>query len=381
MGPVVGSMHDKDKYFMKVALCCDVLDQRVSGMGIALEGFLNEVIEKGLCETFSLFHGRPFPPDFLSSFREIVIQRRPGAGGGLVWSELAIPRSKEIVAHDIVHWTNQILPPIYIKAPLVISVWDLAHLNFREKGEGIFSAKIKYGIILRAALRRAKRIICHSEYIAQEVAERFRIKDSKIEVIYPALNQSFKSEIQCDYVPDDSGYILYVGTNQVRKNVSLLIDAYSLLVKRGIKNKLFLMCSFSSAECHRLKEKLSFSGVPPERVVIKQNVSSLEMKGIYRSSAVLAFPSLYEGFGLPLLEAMAFGLPVVALNKGTMKEVVADAGILVGTPNPHEFAEALYQLLQSSSNIAMYSARSKQRADMFKWDVAVDKTMRVYSSL
>ena len=366
---------------MKVALSCDVLDHGVSGMGLALEGFLNEVVEKGRCETFSLLHSKPFPPDYLNSFREIVIQRRQGTGGGLLWSEFAVPMSKVIATHDIVHWTNQILPPLYIKVPLVVSVWDLAHLNFREKGEGAFSAKIKYGVILRAALHRAARIICHSEYIAQEVAERFRIKDCKIEVIYPALNRSFKREIQCNSVPDDSGYILYVGTNQVRKNVSLLIDAYSLLVKRGIKNKLFLKCPFSPSEIQNLKQKLSLSAIPPDWVVIKQQVSSLELNEIYRSSAVLAFPSLYEGFGLPLLEAMAFGLPVVALNKGAMKEVVADAGILVETPNSHEFAETLYQLLQSSSDIALYSARSKQRADMFRWDVAVDKTMSVYSSL
>jgi glycosyltransferase involved in cell wall biosynthesis len=96
---------------------------------------------------------------------------------------------------------------------------------------------------------------------------------------------------------------------------------------------------------------------------------------------VLAYPSLYEGFGLPLLEAMAFGLPVVALNKGTMKEVVADAGLLIETTNPMEFADALYQLLQSPSEMAFYSARSKLRAGMFSWDVAVNKTMRVYSSL
>jgi len=374
-------MHGEDKYFMRVVLGCDVLDHGVSGMRFALEGFLNEVVEKGIFETFSLLHSKPFPPDYLNKFREIVIQRRWGFGGGLMWSELTVPKNKEIATHDIVHWTNQILPPVYIKIPLVVSVWDLAHLNFREGREGAFSAQVKYGLILRAALSKAARIICHSEYIAQEVAERFRIKDSKIEVIYPALNQSFKSEIRCDYVPDDSGYILYVGTSQVRKNVSLLIDAYLLLVKRGVKNKLFLKCSFSPSEILGLKEKLSLSGIPPDRVVIKQKVSSLELNDIYRSSAVLAFPSLYEGFGLPLLEAMAFGLPIVALNRGAMKEVVSDAGILVGTPNPHEFAEALYQLLQSSSDMALCSARSKQRADMFRWDVAVDKTMSVYSSL
>jgi len=366
---------------MKVALNCDVLDNGVSGMGLALEGFLNEVDDKGCSDNFTLLHSKPFSSGYLNDFREIIIQRSQGFGGGLIWSELSVPKNKEIATHDIVHWTNQILPPMYIKVPLVISVWDLAHLNFREDGVSHISAYIKYNIILRIALRKAARIICHSEFIAEEVKERFQIKDSKLEVIYPALNQAFKRDAQGDCLADGSGYILYVGTNQLRKNVSLLVEAYSLLVKRGVKNKLFLKCSFSSAEMLSLKEKLFYLGVPPENVVIKQKVSSLELNNIYRSSAVLAYPSLYEGFGLPLLEAMSFGLPVVALNMGTMKEVVSDAGLLVDVPSAHEFSEALYQLLQSSSDLALFSEKSKKRADIFNWGLAVEKTMGVYSSL
>jgi len=281
-----------------------------------------------------------------------------------------------------VHWPWQVLPPVRTAVPLVISVWDLAPLAYREPRWNAVSVIGKYRIILRLALRNASHIITHSRSTADEVIRRFGVPRRKVSTTYPGLDPLFEKEAMTPSRPDSGGPILYIGTNTPRKNLRLLLRAFAILVRQGVKNDLALRVNFGNGGEEAFAKAAAEMRVPRHRIELMPSVGRGELVNTYRSAAVLAFPSLYEGFGLPLLEAMACGLPVVALNRSAMPEVIGDAGVLVGENSPGAFAEGIVEAIRlSSENGKETAARAKARAARFRWGTAVSKTLSVYEQV
>jgi len=367
---------------MRVALGCDLLDGLNCGMRIALEGFLGGVAQLGRQETFKLIHGSPFTGKSYEGFTDSVITRGAGPGSGLYWSQVKVPRCIRRLDVDVLHWPHQILPPINGPVPRVISVWDLAPMNFREDGWGALSVRVKYRWVLARALRSAAHIICHSRAVADEVMTQFDLPARRISVVYPGLSELFRSELERPALPTGEGYILYVGSCATRKNLILLLEAYRVLMNQGVENGLALLVSGTEAQKSRLLVHAAEIGIPAERITVLTAVTPADLVNVYRNAAVFGFPSLYEGFGLPLIEASAVGLPVVALNRSTMPEVLGNAGILVDDDSPQSFAEGINEaLLVSRQNGKELAARAKARAASFQWTTAVEQTLAVYETV
>jgi len=151
----------------------------------------------------------------------------------------------------------------------------------------------------------------------------------------------------------------------------LLIDAYKLLFDRGIPNKLGLLLSGPQDPRAGIVAYARQIGIPEERIILLNAVEADALPDVYRQAALFAFPSLYEGFGLPLIEAMAMGLPVVALNRSTMPEVLGSSGILVDQANPIDFAAGIQSALARAHGQGdEVSALARRRAAQFDWDTA-----------
>lgn len=363
---------------MKVALACDLLDGRNCGMRIALEGFLGGVAQLGRQEAFTLVHGLPFTDGSYKSFADTVITRGANPGSGLYWSQIKIPRSIRRLNVDVLHWPHQILPPINGPVPRVISVWDLAPMNFREHGWSALSVRVKYRWVLARALRRAAHIICHSRAMADEVMTQFDLPARRISVVYPGLSELFRSELEHPALPTGEGYILYVGSCATRKNLILLLEAYWVLMNQGVENGLALLMSGTEAQKSQLLVHAAEIGIPAERITVLKAVTPADLVNVYRNAAVFGFPSLYEGFGLPLIEALAVGLPVVALNRSTMPEVLGESGVLVDEPRPGSFARGLKEALDTvHAGPQEAASRARSQAAQFRWDDAVKQTLEI----
>jgi len=368
---------------IRVAIGAELLDGPICGMRIALDGFLNGVTRLARQDMFELIHGLPFDRACnYDGFKDTVIHRGYGFGSGLLWSQVKLPRALRRMGVDLVHWPYQILPPIYTPVPLVVSVWDLAPINFNEPDWGWLAVTGKYRTILRAALKNAAHVITHSYAIADEVRLRFRIPTSKITVIYPGLTPSFEKETLKQYQPTTEGLILYVGTGTTRKNLSLLFEAFAILVRQGVKNNLGLRVSFSESEKVAVEMTTARMGIPRHRIEFIPPATEESLLRIYQRAALFAFPSLYEGFGLPMIEAMACGLPVVALNRSTMPEVLGDTGVLVDDASPSAFARGITEaIMLIQRNDHETADRVKARAMKFQWTTTVRETLNVYESV
>lgn len=364
---------------MRVALGADLLDFPRCGMRIALEGFLKGAKDLDRASLFHLVHSQPFVDNEYDAFVETVVPRPPSPASGLRWTQRSVPKALANLDVNLLHWPYQILPPIKTPVPQIVSVWDIAPMLFDEPTWSRMQVFVKYRVILRRALDNAAHVIAHSRAIADDLKARFNLSSDRISVVYPSAADVFEQEIGRTHAIDAKGCFLYIGTNSTRKNLDLLFRAFGLLVRQGIKNRLALRVDTTDRQRAELESSARRAGIPDEKIDWLEPVDAEGLVRLYRGAAVFAFPSLYEGFGMPLLEALTVGLPTTALNRSAMPEVVGEAGVLVNENSPEAFAAGLLEALRLGREMgAETAAQAKRQAAKFKWTKAVLETISVY---
>lgn len=365
---------------MRIAIGADLLDGERCGMQIALKNMLDGLSRSGHSRDIHLIHAKPHRDQTFNLFGDVLVAGGTIPGAGLYWSQLAVPHKMRRLPVDVLWWPCQILPPIRCPVPRVISVWDLAPMSFNDENWNRLSVTVKYHWILSLALKKAAHVICHSRAIADEVIRRFRLPAKQISVVYPGLSEPFRKAMHNRLPVDPNGHILYVGTCSPRKNVKLLIDAYQRLATGGVQNRLALVIGGPERAKAELVEYARRIGIPVDRLLLPDPKDVEELIDAYRQAAVFAFPSLYEGFGLPLIEASALGLPVVALNRSTMPEVLGQTGVRVNDPSPSSFAEGIRAgLMMARERGEEVSEIARAQAARYKWDEAVESILSILS--
>ncbi len=236
-------------------------------------------------------------------------------------------------------------------------------------------------------LRKAERIITVSEFSKQDISKYIKYPEENIEIIPPAVDHNLyypnrSKECLLKYnIGDSEKVILYVGAEEPRKNIQFLINSFSKLknkisnvklLKVGTPNYLFVRKKLlKQIEALNLQNDVIFTGY----------VSESELAEIYNAVDLFIFPSLYEGFGIPPLEAMACGTPVITSNTSSLPEVVGDAAIIADPYDVNKFAEEMYELLMNESLKEEMIKKGLKRSKMFSWDISAKKTLKIYKEL
>lgn len=279
---------------------------------------------------------------------------------------------------DIVHIPHFNIPFAKIER-LIVTVHDLIYLNFPQLRPP-WLKNIAIELVIKNAVNRASKIIAVSESTRKDILERFpRIKE-KIEVIYEASESLFNKiedrekllRVRRKYsLPQE--FILFVGSLKKHKNIERLIDAFSDLKKsKNIQEELVIVGRFRPRE-KKILEKINSSGV-----FYLGEVPSEDLAGIYNLASLLVLPSLYEGFGLPVLEAQSCGLPVVLSNIATLKEIAQDSAVFVNPYKIDEIRDALYNVITNTelrNGLIIKGYRNRER---FSWQETARKTLSVY---
>ena len=222
----------------------------------------------------------------------------------------------------------------------------------------------------RDAAARSDLIIAVSRFTASQIESLLSVEPSRIRVIHHGVHQTSST-------PKKENLVLTVGAIQRRKNVARLVRAFEnlpdswRLALAGAPN------GFGAAEELRAVEESPARA----RIDILGYVSSAQLDSLYNRAGIFAFPSLDEGFGMPILEAMAHGVPVIASNCSAIPEVAGDAALLVDPLNTHNMGEALLRLASDESLRDHLTRRGLQRIDQFTWQSAIEKTWAVYDEL
>jgi glycosyltransferase involved in cell wall biosynthesis len=259
------------------------------------------------------------------------------------------------------------------RQPVVLTVHDMIHEIFAPQ----MDAKGNYARAKRVAAQSADRIICVSENTKKDLLERCTV-DEKITSVIPLASEIDASMSYGDEPTPKKPYFLYVGSrNPNYKNFEILLRAFAQVISVHPEATLCVVGgSFNGDEQTQINQ-LGLS----EAIQLCSGVSDRHLAKLYRCSLAFVYPSLYEGFGIPPLEAMACGTPVVASNIASIPEVVGDGGILFNPQSVDELTDILLTLYQSPAERERWIAQGQQRNQQFSWQKMASQTLAVYQSL
>lgn len=290
-----------------------------------------------------------------------------------IQEQIAYP-SRKFYDTDLLHVPHYNIP-IRFKGKLVITVHDLIHYLFPETISNPLGRKYSH-FLMKKAFQKASRIIAISQSTKNDLIKYFHIPENKIDVIYygkPDLGKTKMDELK----PDIKPYILHVGIDKPHKNVKRLIEAFALFLNKTKSDYRLVLIGpkepinpdLKKVICdHKLESKIIFPGYLPQS----------EISSFYTNADLFVFPSLYEGFGLPPLEAMSTGIPVIASNTSSLPEVLGDAALLIDPTNVESIAQGMENLLTDSSLRLQLIEKGKKRITEFSWKESAGQTQEVY---
>ncbi len=277
------------------------------------------------------------------------------------------------------HSTEHLLMP-FRGVPTVLTVHDLIFKRFPAYHKPL--NRWYLGLTMHLYTRRADAIIAISQATKREIVETYGVPEDKIRVIHEAASPIFRPQTpeavaraKTRYgLPDR--YLLFVGTIEPRKNLVTLLEAFERVKKGGLTDALVVVGKkgwlyddfFHRLEASPEKDSVVFPGFVPDE----------DLPAIYTGAQALVLPSLYEGFGLPVLEAMACGTPVIASSAGSLPEIGGDAALYVPPTDAEALAQALAEVLGSPQKAKEMRARGLARSAMFSWARTAKETLAVY---
>jgi glycosyltransferase involved in cell wall biosynthesis len=235
----------------------------------------------------------------------------------------------------------------------------------------------------RRRARRARKVITVSEFSAGEIQALYNISPERIVVIPNGVSSEFQetserisSDLNRRMGLSTEGFILFVGGADPRKNHRVLLGAYAAGPSR-LKKYSLVMAGSPSHRFGNIPATARALGLE-DRVICPGILSVSDLRLLYCHAAVFVFPSLYEGFGMPVLEAMACGAPVIASDKTAVPEVAGDAAVLVNPDDPEELSRAMLRVLEDSALRESLKAKGRERVKRFTWQQAARRTLAVY---
>jgi glycosyltransferase involved in cell wall biosynthesis len=311
-----------------------------------------------------------------------VLDASPGYS---IREQVSVPLDLRRIRPTLFHSPHYVLPPL-TPCRSVVTIHDCIHLRFPQ----YLPNRIGYAYAkssMWVATHRSSRILTVSEASKRDILQYFNVPPTKIDVIYNAIDERFwesPADDEIDRVRERyqliDPFVLYAGNIKPHKNLERLIEAFYTFRKRGFEQVKLLIIGDEISKyatlrraVHRYKlhKHVRFFGFVPDKTLAV----------LYRLAAVFVFPSLYEGFGLPPLEAMASGTPVITSNVSSLPEVVGDAAVLIDPYDPMAIAGALERVLTDEALRDDLRARGLEQARHFSWDRSIERVRQIYAEV
>ena len=286
-----------------------------------------------------------------------------------IWHMIPLSYGMLFPKTDLSVFFNYIVPP-RTTGKLITTIHDMTYLRFPETMDKRNLSRITRDI--RSSVARSHHILTVSEFSKREIIELLQIEPEKISVVYNApsisVNQASAVDLEAHY-GIRSPYLLYVGTIEPRKILTRLIHAYEKLRDgSGISHQLVLAGGrgWGTEEIYQTARDSKYA----EDIIFTGYISGVEKSTLYANAAAFLFPSLYEGFGIPPLEAMWFGCPVVCANASSLPEVVGDAAELVDPMDVDDISKGICRVILDRKYASHLSVRGNEQVKKFTWDAS-----------
>jgi glycosyltransferase involved in cell wall biosynthesis len=371
---------------MRIGIDARPLTLQRAGVGNYVYGLLEQLPTLALGHDFYLYAHRELNNSVSGAHVTTRIDRAFSACPGSLWLRARAGRLARRDRLDAFWGTHPLLPAHLPRATLrIITVYDLVWLRFPETATG-YSVMVQT-IWTKKAINEADLIVTISRSVKEELIEHLRVPEKKVVHIYPGASEGYRErdrQTSAEYIAGKYGvpphYMAAVGTIEPRKNLGLLVQMLAILKRSGQMMCPLLIAGGSGWKNSSLFRQIRGAGLTEHEIRFLGYLPDEDLPFFYAGAQVFLFPSLYEGFGIPPVEAMACGTPVVASNARCMPEVLAGAAILESPSHPQGFAEAVLKLRTNPQLRETLRSAGLRRAQQFCWRTSAQQLLELMTA-
>ncbi|SHK54058.1 glycosyltransferase family 4 protein [Xylanibacter ruminicola] len=303
-----------------------------------------------------------------------------------VWEQITLPRAAKKYNLDMLHCTSN-TAPIFCKIPLVLTLHDIIFLEPRDKNNKSLYQNMGWLYrrkVVPKILERCLRIITVSNFEKQNIIQKLNIPEKRMAMIYNGYNEWFKplrdvADIYQSYI-EKPGYFFFLGNTDPKKNTERTLIAYSRYLEQSTIKRKLLMADLDKTYLEGIIERNHIENIR-EKIVMPGYIVNSDLPYIYNSAFAFLYTSLRESFGIPLLEAMACGTPVITSNTSSMPEIGGNEAILINPENPEEITEKMLRLETDEEYYHTQKEIGLKRSNLFSWRKTAEQLLKLYETV
>lgn len=308
------------------------------------------------------------------------------------WEQLSLAQAAKNDKIDILHCTSN-TAPLFLGIPLVLTLHDIIYMekSYIQILRGSGTSYQKFGNLYRRfvvprIIKNSKQIITVSEFEKRRIADFFKLDGNKLKAVYNGVSAHFKkitdevilSNVKKKYnLPEK--YFFFLGNTDPKKNTKGVLKALSLFFKQNQDDYKLVMLDYERNELEKLVTEIGDISLL-EKIHLTGYVVNTDLPAIYSLSTIFLYPSLRESFGIPMLEAMACGTPVITSNTSSMPEIADDAALIIDPFKPEDITEAILKLLNDENYKSNLIEKGYKQASNFTWKSMAEKVLEIYTN-
>lgn len=304
------------------------------------------------------------------------------------WEQFRLPKIANSHALDLIHFTAN-TAPLFINVPYVITMHDtifFEQIEFFKKGVSYYQqfGNFYRKVFAKRAVKKAKKIITVSNTEKDNISTLMNVEKSKIQTVYNGVSDDFKvkldnnqkQHIRQKFTNGDS-YIFLIGSNHPRKNIKGALAAANILINKYNYQGKFVLPNTSNEELDSLLINNNLINLK-NSIITTQYLSREDLIMLIASADLMLFPSFREGFGLPIVEAFACGVPVVTSNVSSLPEIASDAGLVADPYSPEDIAQKAFSIINNPEFAKTLIERAYTKLDLYRWDNYARSIIEIY---
>ena len=303
-----------------------------------------------------------------------------------LWEQFSLPRAVNQLNLDMLHCTSN-TAPIRCKIPLILTLHDIIFLEPRDKSNKSFYQNMGWRyrrFVVPRILKKCKRIITVSDFEFNNIITKLQIPEEKMVMIYNGYNQWFRpvedTELIYQQYIKEPGYFFFLGNTDPKKNTERTLIAYSKYLKLSDVKRKLLMADLDKGYLEEIINRNDIGNIR-DHIVIPGYIKNADLPYIYNNAFAFLYTSLRESFGIPLLEAMACGTPVITSNTSSMPEIGGPEVIMVNPQNVQEITEKMLLLEKDEALYQKQKEIGLNRAQQFSWKYTAEQLLTVYEDV
>jgi glycosyltransferase involved in cell wall biosynthesis len=302
-----------------------------------------------------------------------------------LWEQIALPLAVKRLGADLLHCTSN-TAPLCCPVPLVLTLHDIIYLEPRQqRSPSLYQEMGRHyrRLTVPRILKKCRKIITVSHFERNRIREALNIPADRITTIYNGYSRHFRPMDDIDmqivnrYIPQKD-FLFFLGNTDPKKNTARVLKAYSLYLEKSSVRRPLLIADLNETYIDRLLQQENISNRLKRHLFYPGYIHNADLATLYNAAFAFLYPSLRESFGIPLVEAMACGTPVVTGNVSAMPEVAGKGAILVDPQEPQKIADALLRLENDATLYQQQVNYSLERVKLFSWKHTAEEYVKIY---